>query len=270
MLTVALWWERQRAGGRGRVLNAAGLSAAVAIPIAVLTAALLVLPSARPATLLAQGVPAAYAYDALPLAYAGGGGAVAADLGLAGAELPALTSAQTAAAQGIRNERSRPLVLPGALPGPLAAGVTVGTMVIDPPLFPVGSAIPTAADLTLGQTGGPAGAPYDPQVLIYIHQAFPADQWDNAARVGACESGLRSVVSKPNDDGTRDWGVFQLNDGGTLQGLLSRLGAAPDDLALSLDPRWNVAAAARLYAERGWAPWTCAYKLHLTSGLYKN
>ena len=45
--------------------------------------------------------------------------------------------------------------------------------------------------------------------------------------------------------------VFQLNSGGTMQGL----GLSAAD---ALDWRANFAAARRLYLRRGWQPWVCS------------
>lgn len=72
-----------------------------------------------------------------------------------------------------------------------------------------------------------------------------------AERVAWCESRFRPWARHRNRNGTTDYGVFQLNDGGTLQSLgLTR--------AEALDPAANVAAAKRLHARRGWRPWVCS------------
>ncbi len=75
----------------------------------------------------------------------------------------------------------------------------------------------------------------------------------------AAKSGLRiawresrllpNVVNTSNPNRTNDWGLFQLNDGGTLQ----HAGGTPG--AAALRPKWNVRAAARLIADVGWWPW---------------
>lgn len=91
-------------------------------------------------------------------------------------------------------------------------------------------------------------------VQALIVAAFPPAQQANALAVADCESGMRSVSGPPNSDGTRDHGVYQLNDGGTLQGL-------GGTVAQALDPVWNVSAARRLYDGRGWQPWVCARRL---------
>jgi len=119
----------------------------------------------------------------------------------------------------------------------------------------------TADGASLRLPSGGAGSVPQAQVLAYIQAYFPPAQWRSAALVSMCESGFRNVVSKPNTDGTLDLGLFQLNDGGTLQGLLTRDGQSPSNTALALDPGWNVRAAGRLWSERGWQPWVCAHKL---------
>jgi hypothetical protein len=60
---------------------------------------------------------------------------------------------------------------------------------------------------------------------------------------------LPNVVNTSNANRTNDWGLFQLNDGGTLQHAGGRPGAS------ALRPRWNARAAARLIADVGWWPW---------------
>ncbi|MAT60147.1 MAG: hypothetical protein CMH41_00580 [Micrococcales bacterium] len=73
---------------------------------------------------------------------------------------------------------------------------------------------------------------------------------DSALRISWRESRLLpNVVNDKNTNGTNDWGLFQLNDGGTLQ----YAGGTPDSSALR--PRWNVKAAAKLIGDVGWGPW---------------
>jgi hypothetical protein len=88
-----------------------------------------------------------------------------------------------------------------------------------------------------------------PSLEQLITLEFGADA-PAALRIAQCESRLRSVTGSRNTDGTHDWGVFQLNDGGTLQ----ELGGTPD---LALLPEWNVAAAHTLFTRHGWKRWQC-------------
>jgi hypothetical protein len=91
--------------------------------------------------------------------------------------------------------------------------------------------------------------------------------------VSRCESGHGNRVSKPNTNGTRDFGVFQINDGGTLQAALRAVGVSSSSIAdarkKALKPELNVRMARAIWDSRGWQPWTCAAKLEIVSGLYK-
>jgi hypothetical protein len=110
-------------------------------------------------------------------------------------------------------------------------------------------------------------------VLDLVSANFPADQVGNAMAVSRCESGHDNRVSKPNTNGTRDFGVFQINDGGTLQAALRAIGVSFSDISdareKALDPALNVRMARAIWESRGWQPWTCAAKLKIVSGLYK-
>ena len=112
------------------------------------------------------------------------------------------------------------------------------------------------------------------ELLALVKKTFPADQVGNAMAVAQCESGQRSIVGSTNSDGTTDWGVFQLNDGGTLQGSLRRVGVSFGSTraaqVAALDPVTNVKAAGAIYRDRGWAPWVCAYKQQIVASLYSN
>jgi hypothetical protein len=111
------------------------------------------------------------------------------------------------------------------------------------------------------------------QVLQYVRKYFPADEVGNAMAVSRCESGHANRVSKQNANGTHDFGVFQLNDGGTLQAALRTIGKGTDDVAkarkLALDAKINVEAAHAIWKNRGWQPWTCAAQLKIVAGLYQ-
>jgi hypothetical protein len=111
------------------------------------------------------------------------------------------------------------------------------------------------------------------EVLDLVRANFPADQVGNAMAVSRCESGHGNRVSKPNTNGSRDFGVFQINDGGTLQAALRAIGVSFADITdareKALDPALNVRMARAIWDSRGWQPWTCAAKLEIVSGLYK-
>lgn len=70
-------------------------------------------------------------------------------------------------------------------------------------------------------------------------------------RIIACESSWDHRATHRNRNGTTDWGLLQLNDGGTLQSL----GITRDQ---ALDPLANLRAAKRLYDRRGTRPWVCS------------
>ncbi len=112
------------------------------------------------------------------------------------------------------------------------------------------------------------------QVLALVKQHFPPAQVSNAMAVAQCESGQRSIVGETNSDNTTDYGIFQLNDGGTLQSALRRIGvpftSTADAAAKAMDPTINISAAAAIYEDRGWAPWVCAYKQQIVDRLYTN
>lgn len=89
---------------------------------------------------------------------------------------------------------------------------------------------------------------------LHIYRAFRhplgAAAFRSAILVAWRESRLLpNVVNDKNTDGTYDWGLFQFNDGGTLQ----YVGGEPGERALR--PAWSAKAAARLVAEGGWGPW---------------
>lgn len=131
---------------------------------------------------------------------------------------------------------------------------------------------PTIPDGTPGsQPSG--GATTAGAVLALVKKYFPADEVTNAMAVARCESGLRNAVGALNGNGTRDYGIFQINDGGTLQAALRRIGENYTDISdarvRALDSELNVRMAAVLWEARGWQPWVCAAKKKIVSGLYE-
>ena len=87
-------------------------------------------------------------------------------------------------------------------------------------------------------------------VAAEIRTEFAGDA-QHALAVADCESGLDPHATHRNRNGTVDYGVFQLNSGGTLQSL----GLTP---RAALDYRTNIRAARRLQLRRGWSPWVCS------------
>ena len=82
----------------------------------------------------------------------------------------------------------------------------------------------------------------------------PEREWDceEAKHVAFCESSNRpGIISKPNTNGTRDWGLMQINDGAWKQAFYNRW-----DKVLELEI--NVELAYHIWKLYGWSPWTCA------------
>ncbi|MCU0299996.1 MAG: hypothetical protein MUF35_00140 [Candidatus Nanopelagicales bacterium] len=111
------------------------------------------------------------------------------------------------------------------------------------------------------------------EVLDLVRAAFPANQVGNAMAVARCESGHANRVGRENPNGTRDFGVFQINDGGTIQAALKAIRVPYADIAeareKALDPVLNVRMARAIWDARGWQPWVCASKLKIVTGLYQ-
>lgn len=80
-------------------------------------------------------------------------------------------------------------------------------------------------------------------------------QADQLICIAKAESGMRAdAKSKPNRNGTKDHGLFQINDGGTHK-VLARVGEKVD-VGLLYSPFVNIKAAVQLYTERGPQPWS--------------
>ncbi|HVK25324.1 MAG TPA: peptidoglycan-binding protein [Actinokineospora sp.] len=96
----------------------------------------------------------------------------------------------------------------------------------------------------------------DATVAAAIRAVFPDSIEDKAIRVATCESGLNAIAININTNGTRDYGVFQFNAGGTLQAYLAGATTA-EKIDNALHHTANIQAAYRLYQDRGWQPWAC-------------
>ena len=106
---------------------------------------------------------------------------------------------------------------------------------------------------------GQAAYDRNPAVAEIIIRNFPPEQQDNALRIAACESSLNpTATSPPNSNDTTDYGLFQFNDGGTLQTYLRATGEDESNIARALDPEWSARAAFLLWEDRGWQPWSCS------------
>lgn len=155
--------------------------------------------------------------------------------------------------------------LPASVPVPQTTQAQLATTVsLSSHELNTGSAAP------ISQGSAPTSAEQQ-DVKSIIASVFPPADVNKAVAIATCESNLNATeVSAPNSNGTRDWGVMQINDGGTLQNLLAESGQSSTNLNQALDPTWNVKAGYTLFTQRGWAPWTCAYKLGIVSKLYTN
>lgn len=106
--------------------------------------------------------------------------------------------------------------------------------------------------LTLTVTATPAGAHHVSRAQL---ERMVVDVFGPAAptfrRIIACESSWDHRATHRNRNGTVDYGLLQLNSGGTLQslGITARQ---------ALDPVVNLRAARRLYDRRGTQPWVCS------------
>lgn len=88
------------------------------------------------------------------------------------------------------------------------------------------------------------------QIRRAFRGKFGNAAYRSALRISWRESRLLpNLVNDKNRNGTKDWGLFQLNDGGTLQ----YVGGEPGTDVLRT--RWNARAAARLVRSEGWGPW---------------
>src|SRR6266545_2556078 len=104
---------------------------------------------------------------------------------------------------------------------------------------------------------GVFGVSCDSAIALLIRQIWPDGSEDKAVRVAKCESGLNPIaVGGPNSNGTLDFGVFQFNNGGTLQSYLPG-GTYKEKVDNSLHAEANIKAALQLWRDRGWDPWSC-------------
>lgn len=91
------------------------------------------------------------------------------------------------------------------------------------------------------------------KAAVVIHKFFGEKNFAKAVSIAWCESRLNpKAVNRSNRNKTSDWGLFQLNDGGTMQ----RLGVKSTS---AVDPVVNVKAAVILHEDRGWKPWVCQW-----------
>lgn len=75
---------------------------------------------------------------------------------------------------------------------------------------------------------------------------------DEAKQVAWCESRINpKAISPTNRNGTRDYGLMQINNGAWQEYFGKRW-------AQVLNAEQNIAMAYEIYSQYGWRPWTCA------------
>ncbi|WP_181008841.1 helix-turn-helix domain-containing protein [Streptomyces sp. SM12] len=78
------------------------------------------------------------------------------------------------------------------------------------------------------------------RLVEQIHEVFPEEVADTAAAIAACQSLMDPYYILGNENGTRNWGLFQISD--------SRLRDLGGTAADALDPEANIEFARRLWA----------------------
>lgn len=136
-----------------------------------------------------------------------------------------------------------------------AAPAVSATRVVSSPAVASSPAVVSTVSMTGNYEPVPSATA--DHVISLIKAIFPPSAWHDAEVVAWCESKFNPTDIGFDSNGTHDRGVFQLNDGGTEQYLLGRLGLDPNNLALAFNPVLNIRAAAVLYARDGWSQWSC-------------
>jgi len=110
---------------------------------------------------------------------------------------------------------------------------------------------PTGASSPSDKTAIIANSTNDKQAIIAaIQETFGKDA-EQAIRIASCESGIRSEAIGHNSNGSRDYGIFQINS--------VHFGKIPvkDKVAYLLNADNNIALAYQIYQRQGWNPWVC-------------
>ena len=135
---------------------------------------------------------------------------------------------------------------------------------VKPSLIIVADALITSTTILVSNTTLPAlpeltetrFKPVVVSTLTEIEAALCAPIYDwncsDAMHVSFCESSNRAgIISKPNSNGTRDFGLMQINDGAWSYYFGNKW-------ADVLDLHQNIAMAHQIYSLYKWQPWTCA------------
>ena len=88
---------------------------------------------------------------------------------------------------------------------------------------------------------------------------FPQEEVNNAQNVAMGESTFNPQAIHVNENGTKDYGLFQINEI-HAPAIFKQFGYSMEDL---LDPEKNVQIASWLFQQRGWQPWVAARTLGL-------
>ncbi len=92
-----------------------------------------------------------------------------------------------------------------------------------------------------------------------ITKYFPQQEINNAQNIAMKESSFNPQAINVNPNGTRDVGLFQINEIHAPE-ILKQFGYTMDDL---LDPEKNMQVASWLFQKQGWQPWTTAKTIGL-------
>jgi len=101
-------------------------------------------------------------------------------------------------------------------------------------------------------------APENPYMDL-LKQYFPPDQVNNASNIMFRESSYNHRTIHENPGGTKDYGLFQVNDKWQSQNL-AKQGYTIEDM---LDAVKAIQFAAWLQSQQGWNPWATAEGLGL-------
>jgi hypothetical protein len=86
-----------------------------------------------------------------------------------------------------------------------------------------------------------------------VERYFPKEAQDTARRIMNAESSSDAWAHNYNPDGSKDSGLFQINDKAWVKELIQqKIITKKSDL---YDPDTNVKAAAYIYSKKGWTPW---------------
>lgn len=92
-----------------------------------------------------------------------------------------------------------------------------------------------------------------------LQKYFPPEELNNAQNVVMGESSFNPWAVNANKNGSKDYGLFQINDIHAKQ-IKDLFGYSMNDL---FDPLKNIEVASWLWKQQGWTPWVAAKGLGL-------